>query len=313
VTTTEGPAHRSGGAEGGSPNPAPIRAGTASTAGRSASVAPASAPAPGSPPASRLGASLGRVRAIARHDLRILKSDPAFLLIFTVMPIAFMAFSVRSAGAALALQFPGRNLNGAAFIVPGAAVLFSGFLVGNIGFGIFREHGWGTWERLRSSPLSPAELMLGKTLVPMLTIGVQLIALLGGGALLFNLDIRGSVLAFVAVAVALALMEVALGFLFLSICRSVIQLNALSNAGAFLLGGLGGATAPVELLPGWAQAVAPVTPAYWAMRGFRAVTLTDGGFGSVLLPIAVLLGFTVVFLAIALKRFDVEATKISWA
>lgn len=264
-------------------------------------------------PADGFAASMGRVRAVARHDLRILKSDPAFLLIFTIMPIAFMAFSVKSAEYALALQFPGRGLNGAAFIVPGATVLFSGFLVGNIGFGIFREHGWGTWERLRSSPLSPGELMLGKTLVPMLTIGIQLTALLGGGALLFGLKIRGSMVAFLAVAVALAAMEVALGFLFLSICRSVIQLNALSNAGAFLLGGLGGATAPVELLPGWAQAVAPATPAYWAMRGFRAVTLESGEFGSVLLPLAVLFAFTVVFLAIALRRFDIEATKVSWA
>jgi ABC-2 type transport system permease protein len=126
------------------------------------------------------GASLGRVRAAARHDLRILKSDPAFLLIFTIMPIAFMAFSLKTAKYALAVEFPGRGLNGAAFIVPGATVLFSGFLVGNIGFGIFREHGWGTWERLRSSPLSPAELMLGKSLVPMLSIGIQLAALLGG-------------------------------------------------------------------------------------------------------------------------------------
>lgn len=256
---------------------------------------------------------LGRTLAIARHDMRILRSDPAFLLIFTVMPIAFMAFSIRVSEAALAIEFPGRGLNGAAFIVPGATVLFSGFLVGNLGFGIFREHGWGTWERLRSSPLSPAELMLGKSLVPILTITIQLVALLGGGALLFDLEIRGSVAAFLTVAVALALMEVALGFLLLSICKSVIQLNALSNAGAFLLGGLGGASAPVELLPGWAQAVAPATPAYWAMRGFRAVTIDGGGFSSILLPLAVLGGFTVAFLVIAVLRFEVEDTKVSWA
>ncbi len=271
------------------------------------------APREAGEPAEGLSASLGRVRAVARHDLRILRSDPAFLLIFTIMPIAFMAFSVKTAEYALAVEFPGRGLNGAAFIVPGATVLFTGFLVGNIGFGIFREHGWGTWERLRSSPLSPGELILGKTLVPMLTIGIQLTALLGGGALLFGLKIRGSMLAFLAVAVALAAMEVALGFLFLSVCRSVIQLNALSNAGAFLLGGLGGATSPVELLPGWAQAIAPATPAYWAMRGFRSVTLESGGFGTVLLPLGVLLAFTVVFLVNALRRFDIEATKVSWA
>lgn len=255
----------------------------------------------------------GRVAAVGRHDLRILKGDPAFLVIFTVMPLAFMAFSERAIGAALSVEFPGRDINGASYAVPGATVLFSGFLVGNVGFGIFREHGWGTWERLRCSQLSSAELILGKSLVPIVCLAVQLTALLGGGALLFDLEIRGSLPAFVTVAVALGLMELALGFMLLSICRSVVQLNAFSNAGAMLLGGLGGAVNPVELLPGWAQAVAPATPAYWAMRGFRAVTFGDGGFGDVLLPLAVLAGFTVVFTAIALARFEVEEAKVSWA
>lgn len=256
---------------------------------------------------------ISRVAAVARHDLRILKRDPVFLLVFILMPIAFMAFSERSIGAALSVQFPGRDINGAAYAIPSATVLFSGFLVGNVGFGIFREHGWGTWERLRSSPLSSAELVLGKSLVPVLCLAIQLTALLGGGALLFGMELRGSLSAFLAVAVALGLMELTLGFMLLAICKSVIQLNAFSNAGAMLLGGLGGAVTPVEFLPGWAQAIAPATPAYWAMRGFRAVTLDGGGWGDVLLPLAVLGGFTVVFTVVALLRFEVEDTKMSWA
>ena len=256
---------------------------------------------------------VGRVRAVARHDLRILRQDPAFLIIFTIVPLAFMAFNINAIGAALAVEFPGQDLNGAAFMVPGATVLFSGFMVGNLGFGIFREHGWGTWERLRSSPLSPAELMVGKSVVPILTISLQLLVLLGGGALLFDMELRGSLAAFVAVAAALAVMEVTLGFALLSICTSVIQLNALSNAGAMLLGGLGGAVTPVEFLPGWAQAIAPLTPTYWAMQGFREVTLFSGGFSDVLVPLAVLIGFSAVFTAVAVKRFEVEDTKVSWA
>lgn len=256
--------------------------------------------------------SWGRVAAVARHDLRILRRDPAFLVIFTVIPLGFMAFSERAAEAALVVL--GRtDVSGAAFAVPGAAVLFSGFMVGNLAFGVFREHGWGTWERLRSSPLSATELMLGKSVVPFLCLALNLLALLGGGALLFGLELKGSLVAFLAVAVALGLMELAVGFLLLSVCRSVIQLNALANAGAMLLGGLGGAVQPVELLPGWAQALAPLTPAHWAVEGFRAVTLDAGGLGDVAVPLAVLAGFTVVCGGIAVARFDVESAKVSWA
>ena len=263
--------------------------------------------------AEQSAGALNRIRAVAAHDLRILRRDPAFVVIFTVMPLLFMAFNRQVMGAALSVTGGGETYNGAEFIVPGATVLFSGFMVGNIGFGIFREHGWGTWERLRSSPLSTTELMVGKAVVPMLVSGFQLSALLGGGALLLGLDLRGSVFAYVAVAAALAVVQVALGFMLLSLCRSVIQRNALSNAGAMLLGGLGGAVAPVELLPDWAEAIAPVTPTYWAMRGFRAVTMDGGGMAEVVLPIAVLAGFAALFVAVAVNRFQVEATKISWA
>lgn len=256
---------------------------------------------------------MNRVWAIALNDLRLLRRDPAFLVIFTITPIAFMAFNQASVQAALGVRFPNLHLNGAAYVVPAATVIFSGFLVGNVGFGVFREHGWGTWERLRASPLTPNELMLGKSLVPILTISFQIAVLLSAGFVLFDLEVRGSMVAFAAVAFALAVMNVSLGFMLLSICRSVVQLNAAATAGAMLIGGLGGALTPVEFLPGWAQAIAPFTPAYWAMRGFRAVTLRPGGMADVLGPLLVLGGFTAAFTVIAMVRFKVEDTKISWA
>ncbi|WP_426574801.1 ABC transporter permease [Aquihabitans sp. McL0605] len=256
---------------------------------------------------------MNRIRAIARNDLRLLRRDPAFLIIFTITPIAFMAFNESAIGAALGVRFPHAQVNGAAYVVPAATVIFSGFLVGNVGFGVFREHGWGTWERLRASPLTPNELMLGKSVVPILTISFQIAVLLTAGFVLFDLDVRGSMVAFVAVALALAVMNVALGFMLLSVCKSVIQLNALATAGAMLIGGLGGALTPVEFLPGWAQAIAPFTPAYWAMQGFREVTLKPGGMADVAVPLLVLAGFTAVFTVVAMVRFRVEDTKISWA
>lgn len=253
-----------------------------------------------------------RIKAIAKHDLRLLATDPAFLLMMTVSPLGFMAFSEKSFGLALQFENPGQDVSGAAFVVPAATVLFGGFMVGNIGFWIFREHGWRTWERLRSADLTSAELMVGKAVVPVLTLALQMVVLLGGGSLLFGLRLQGSLAGFLLVAAVLALVEVALGFMLLSLCRSVMQLNAITSAGSLVLGGLGGAMAPIELLPGWAQAIAPATPAYWAMQGFRSVTNEPGRIGDVLVPCAVLLGFAVVFAVVAVSRFEVESTKVAW-
>jgi ABC-2 type transport system permease protein len=257
--------------------------------------------------------SLGRILAMARHDLRILWRDPVFVLIFTIMPIGFMAFTKGAFGAAMGIRYPNQTLNGAEQVVPGAAVLFSAFLVGNLGFAVFREHAWATWERLRASHLETWELMLGKSIAPVLTLAVQLTVMLGVGGLLFDLHIRGSLLAFIVVAAMLAVMEVALGFMLLAVCRSILQLNAATNLGAMLLGGIGGAVTPFYLLPSWAKHIAPATPTYWAMRGFRSVIIDGGGFSSVAVPIAALAAFTVGFTLIAVLRFGVEESKLSWA
>lgn len=254
-----------------------------------------------------------RTLALARHDLRILRNDPAFLIIFTIMPLAFMAFTRDAFGAALALQYPGSDLNGAEQVVPGATVLFSGFLVGNLGFSVFREHGWNTWERLRASSLDTTELLLGKSVTPVVALLLQLTVMFGAGTLLFDLNIRGSIGALLCLSAALIVMEVALGFMLLALCRSVLQLNAATNVGAMILGGIGGAVTPVETLPGWAQAIAPFTPTYWAMQGFTDVIIEGGGIGDIAVPIGILLAFTVGFVTIAALRFRVEESKLSWA
>lgn len=251
--------------------------------------------------------------AIARHDLRILRSDPVFLLTMTVMPLIVMAFIKPAFGATtVPLAGAGVAANGAEHAVPGVTVMFAFFLVGNVGFGVFREHGWNTWERLRASRATSAEVMAGKVVVPLLTLALQLAVLIGLGGLLFDLNVRGSMPAMTAVAAALALCLVCLGLLLLALARSILQLNAVSNLGTMLFAGLGGAIAPIAVLPGWARAVAPATPSYWAMRGFRDV-IAGGGFAEVALPIAVLLGFATIFVVVAGLRFRFDDVKVSFA
>ena len=92
-----------------------------------------------------------------------------------------------------------------------------------------------------------------------------------------------------------------------------MQLNALANLGAIVLAGIGGALAPSTALPGWAKAIAPITPSYWAMRGFRSVILGPGGLADVVTPIAVLLAFAAAFVMVAAARFRVEEPKTSYA
>lgn len=256
--------------------------------------------------------SLSRSWAVAKHDLRILRSDPAFLLIMTGMPLIVMAFIKPAFSASPGALGGAGAVGGADHAVPGVTVMFAFFLVGNVGFGVFREHGWNTWERLRASRATPAEVMAGKVVVPLLTLALQLSVLIGLGGLLFDLHIRGSLLAMAAVATALAVCLVCMGLFLLAVTRTIMQLNAISNLGTMLFAGLGGALAPISGLPGWARAIAPSTPSYWAMRGFRDV-IGGGGLTQAALPVAMLLLFATGFATLAALRFRFDDVKVSFA
>jgi len=79
-----------------------------------------------------------------------------------------------------------------------------------------------------------------------------------------------------------------------------------------LFGAIGGALVPISVLPHWARTIAPGTPTYWVMRGFRSVILDGRGIGAVMAPVAVLGAMTVMFAVVALRRLRFDETKIAW-
>ncbi len=115
------------------------------------------------------------------------------------------------------------------------------------------------------------------------------------------------------VGAALGVCLVALGFLLTAVCRTVMQLNALSNIGALVFAGIGGALTPLSTLPGWARGGGAGHPQLLGHAGFRSVILDGASVGAVLLPCAMLLLFGVGFGLVAARRFRYAETKTSWA
>jgi ABC-2 type transport system permease protein len=74
----------------------------------------------------------------------------------------------------------------------------------------------------------------------------------------------------------------------------------------FLFSALGGAWFPLEITGETFSAVGHLMPSAWAMEGFQNLILRGQGFASILMPVAVLLGYTLIFLAVAIWRFRFE-------
>jgi ABC-2 type transport system permease protein len=242
-----------------------------------------------------------RSGAIVRHELRILRREPMPLVLLTLMPLGLMAL------------FKPVFESGADQSVPGMTVLFAFFLVGQVGYVFFREHAWGTWERLRAADIGRWQLLSGKIAVPLAVYGVQFAILFGAGWALFGLHVRGSVAGLIAVGATLAVALTAFGVALVAVCRSFMGLQTLVNIGALAFAGAGGALVPMALLPGWIQAIAPYTPGYWAMKGFTRAIEGPATPANFLAPVGVLLGWTVALAALAAWRLRFEETKTGWA
>lgn len=253
--------------------------------------------------------SLRRSYAILRHELRVMWTDPSTVIFVIFMPLIMVALMKELF--ATALQAEGfRDANGSEFAVPAMAVGFAAFGVGYAGFTFFRDHGWGTWDRLRATPASSVDIMVGKVLPTVGVTFVQLALLFALGGPLFGMTVAGSWLALGMLIAVVALTLSAFGMLVTAVARTMNQLNAIGSVGGMAMAMLGGAWVPVATMPGWAQAIAPALPTYWAMEGFRGVILEGEGVSAVMVPVLVMLAFGVIYTAVAAARFRFEDTKV---
>lgn len=248
---------------------------------------------------------------VLKNELRILGRDPAWLILLFVIPLILVGLMRGAIRFILVLTgHPGAS--GADFTVPAQAVTFVFYLPGLIGLSFLREHGWGTFVRLRASGTSWTQILLGKTL-PILALGLaQMLVVFGIGAAAYGLEIKGSMWGVALIASVLVVTVITLGLAITALVRTIQQLNAIANIAPVGLGALGGALVPLVTLPVWVHRIAPATPQYWAMRGFDGVILDGQGFRSVLLPAAVLLCFTVAFTVIAVAGFRSAEERLSF-
>lgn len=173
-----------------------------------------------------------RVALVARHELSMVAGDLSTTVVLIGMPLILIVFAKNG------------MKNGVAQAVPGIATLFSFFIVGFLGFAFFRDHGWGTWERLRVSGIEITSLVVGKAL-PFILLGfAQLIFLFTIGWAALGLPLTGSPLALALVALTTSICTVSMGLLLVAITPSIQRLSIISNLSAVVLGGVGGAFSP---------------------------------------------------------------------
>jgi ABC-2 type transport system permease protein len=129
---------------------------------------------------------------------------------------------------------------------------------------------------------------------------LQMVVLFTIGWLVFGMELANVPALIVAVGIFL-LIPVGLG-LFFAPSENYLLANSLLNLLVILLGAIGGALVPIFLLPAWMEALASITPHYWALQAVQDLLFRGAGLPDITLNLAVLLGFAAVLWAGALVR-----------
>jgi ABC-2 type transport system permease protein len=224
------------------------------------------APALAAPLAFRPRAAATRLAALTRHNAMLLLREPGPLLSRMIMPLVLITM-LRP----LYLQALARYgmQAGTAQVVTGMLVMFSLLALSIVGTTILAERSWHTWNRLRATPASAAELFAGKAIPAFGVMLAQQGVVLTFGVLAFGLKIASPGLLAVAVAswgLALLGIGAALG----AAVRSQSELAVCYDIGGLVLTALAGGLVPLAALPGWARAAAPASPGYWALSALRS-------------------------------------------
>lgn len=199
---------------------------------------------------------------------------------------------------------PMSGISGFQVSVPGNAVLFGFFLGLTVALSFVEERRTGTWRRLLAAPVSRSTLLIGK-LVPWFLVGlVQMAFLFGVGAGAFGMNVGGSLLALVALTMAVVACAVALGLFIASFGGTEKQVGSIGSIALLVMGLLGGAMIPRMAMPDTMQIIGLATPHGWALEGYYALLIREGATLADIAPaIGGVCGFAVLFAVVGAWRF----------
>ena len=240
-----------------------------------------------------LAASARRVAALTRHNLLLRHRDPADLITYMIIPVILMWLTKPL----LIRLMPD---GGTAQDVTGPLVFSSTLAVQITGMSLLSERTWRTWEMLRTTPATPAELLIGKAVPVLAVLLLQQAVVIGYGVTVAGLSVTGPPFLLVLALLVWSMTLLAAGSLLATLVHSHTQLAVLTSIGAIVLSTLGGALLPLSMMPSIAQHVAPASPGYWAISMLKAAIRGDAT--GTLRPAAILGAIAIAVGALAGRR-----------
>lgn len=195
-------------------------------------------------------------------------------------------------------------LRSAVFVVPGIiGMILSNILIMLTSMSLVRERETGTLEQLIVTPLARSEIMLGK-IAPYVLVGyIQMTTVLVAGHLIFDVPMRGPLLALYAVTFLFITANLGLGLWISTLGRTQ---TAVTQSAIFIMLPnvlLSGFMFPREAMPPLAQAFGALLPLTYYLQLVRGILLKGAGIAEIWPQALALAAFAVAFFTFATQRF----------
>jgi len=175
---------------------------------------------------------------------------------------------------------------------------------------IVSERKSGSLRRLLTTSTSRVQILLGHFGAILALNFSQFLILVLFAQIFLKVNYLRAPLATLLVAFCAALSVAALGLLIGIQAKNEEQAILFAMVLMFVLSGIGGAWVPLEATSNSFQAFGHLSPVAWAMDGFKNVTLRGLGVASAWLPALALLGYAVIFFALAACRFSKSQVRL---
>ena len=191
------------------------------------------------------------------------------------------------------------------FLLPGVLAMSmfmsSMFSMGN---SIAGERERGELARLFMTPTSIATVIGGKIVSHLTTEFVRSLLLIFFAVILFGVVINGSIALLLILLILATLCFVGFGTMFSATAKTQEDYTQLIMPFTMPMMFISGVFFPLETMPWILQKIAYFMPLTYANNALRAVMLQGAGIGDIAWEILILLGFTILFFSIAVKRFN---------
>src|SRR5260370_41851224 len=124
---------------------------------------------------------------------------------------------------------------------------------------------------MRSAPISKTTMLLGKALSGALISLMILLVSFGFAMIVFKVRIHGSILGFLGISVACAVMASTFGLLVAALGNSPATARGVTTLAVLMMVMLGGAWVPAFLFPAWLQQLPLIVPVRRAGGGLGAI------------------------------------------